>query len=415
MPFIDRRSPITPANMRNADVAQRMTEHVIPMQQARMNSAFRVQGVQAVLYNRLSQGIVCSCKSKDQHVLGRLDTGDVVGSANRAQTNTQFGVGSYNPMSPDAEFDDDNFQSNPTSPNNPLSQWMGDVIKAGHERDGANLILDVSANSEAGQFSPDLDNIFSVFDPGTMGLTDVSCPVCFGSGYVGGYSQFRGWRHVVAAPQIVDTAATFDLTTSPLALRPGTHTFMVVLPSGAVVIDVFRALNGDKVIGAQIKIDGTDTAQKPVLQWFDGKPHTIQVVASDPMTHFEIQAGTSTESVFFEFPKRTKSADISLLERQEPFQIILSPDVPQLDTLDVISESQTGKFLIVQNVNDWNTRNQQMLGWECTVRTAQPAELWRILPQRRHVSWQKTAVPAHPSKANQVGGLSAGRDQGFSY
>jgi len=382
-----------------------------------MQSAFRVQGIQAILYNRLSSGIVCSCKSKDKQVLARNGDAqhDEVGAADRTNTTQQFGIGTYNPSSPDADFDDDNFHEEATSPNNPLANWMGDAHRVGHERDGANVVLDISANSDTGQFSPELDDVFSAFDLGSIGFSDVSCPVCFGSGYVGGYSQFRGWRQVVAATQITDTTSTLDLSLSTLALRPGTHQFALTLPLGCVLVDVFRALNGDKVIPAQILIDGQDTANKRLLNWFDGRVHVITIVAADPFTHFEAQAATTLESVYFEFPKRTKSADISLFEKTEPFQIIMGPEVPQLDTLDIIAESQTGKFLIVQTTNDWQTRNSQMLGFECTVRVAQPAELWRILPQRRYVDiGQKTTKIATPTQARVKSGLAPGND-GFSF
>ena len=153
-------------------------------------------------------------------------------------------------------------------------------------------------------------------------------------------------------PWLWSRVAGDALDLSTLALRPGTHQFALTLPLGCVLVDVFRALNGDKVIPAQILIDGQDTANKRLLNWFDGRVHIITIVAADPFTHFEAQAATTLESVYFEFPKQTKSTDINLFEKTEPFQIIMKPEVPQLDTLDIIAESQTNKFLIVQTTND---------------------------------------------------------------
>lgn len=416
MPLIDKKQNLVPANGRASDVAARLTEDIASIQQARMMSAFRVQGVAGILYNRLGAGIVCSCKSHEKQVQARTGDKEEIGAGNRVQTNeAKFGVGVYNPSSPDDEFEDiDNFHDAETSPDNALSQWMGDLHKPGREKDGANMIVDISANGEAGQFSPDLDDIINQFDFGSIGFSDVSCAVCFGSGFVGGYSQFRGWRRVISVTQFTSDS-TFDLTKSPLSIRAGTHTFTTVLPFGAIILDVFRPMNDALAVPAQILIDGEDVANKRVLNWFDGKPHTITIVVDAPITHFEMQAGLSNESVYFEFPKRTKNQDIALLEKTEPFQIILSPEIPQIDVLDIFAESQSGKILIVQNTNGWNTRNRQFLGWEVTVRVAQPAELWRLLPFRRHVSEQKVAHSATPSKATVVGGLSAGRGQGFSF
>lgn len=124
------------------------------------------------------------------------------------------------------------------------------------------------------------------------------------------------------------------------------------------------------------------------------------------MTHLEMQFGLSKEPVYFEIPKLTKTSDISLLEQQEPFQIIVSPDIPHLDSMDIIADSQLGKILIVQNANPWNTRNRNMLGYECQVRVAQPQELWNILPRRRHVTGQKRVRAAAPTKGVVPSGLS---------
>jgi len=419
VPLIDRRSPLTPANARNSDVAARLTEDIAPIQQQKMISAFRVQGIEAILYNRLGQGVVCSCKSQEHQVTDRTGGAQKTGpgATNSAQTGeAKFGVGSYSPLTPDQEFDDlDNFHDAETSPTNALSKWMGDLTTAGStDGPGVNLVTDQVITTEKGQFSPDLEDIFSQFDLGSIGFSDVSCACCFGTGFIGGYSQFRGWRHVVAATQLV-TQSTLDLTTAPLAMRPGVHTFTTVLPFGALVLDVFRPMNGDKVVQARILIDGVDTANKRVLNWFDGKPHVVTVETDSLMTHFEMQAATNTDPVYFELPKRNRTQDIALLEKQEPFQIILSPECPRVDTLDLIAESQMGKLLIVQNVNPWQTRNRNFLGQEIQVRVAQPAELWQVMPRRRHVAGQKTVNVARQAQAKNQGGVSAGPGDGNSF
>jgi hypothetical protein len=133
------------------------------------------------------------------------------------------------------------------------------------------------------------------------------------------------------------------------------------------------------------------------------------------MTHFEAQAGLNPEPVYFEFPRRNKTQDISLLEKQEPFQILLSPECPQVDTLDIIAETQSGKLLIVGTVNPWQTRNRNFLGQDVQVRVAQPQELWRILPVRGHVmSRDQTTNAATPSKGQSISGLGSGSN-GFSF
>ncbi len=396
MPLIDRKSPITSANARASDVASRMVEQIVPLQQQKMMSAFRVQGIQGILYSHLTQGIRCVCHSKNSTVSQLSPDGKASpGAINRVLTgSSRFGVSNYDDT-PEAEFDA--FDDEPTSPNNQFSQWLGDLNTAG------NQPSDEPSVNDDGQSSPDLDDLLAGFDMGSIGLSDVSCPICFGSSYVGGYSMFRGFRKVLL-PHDFSTASTYDLPS--FELSPGVHVTTVTLPRGASQLDVFRAMLNNKPVPASFSIDGDSMAHKNLLRYCDGLPHTLTLSTQSPITHVEIQFALSDEPVYFEIPKLTRNSDIQLLEQQEPFQILVSPDVPTLKTLDIIAESQLGKMLIVQTVNPWNTRNRQMLGHEVMVRVAQPQELYNILPFRSRITGQKTAHNIAPAKSKVVSGVN---------
>ena len=402
MPIIDRRSNLTPANARNADVASRLVHDIMPIAQQKIMAAFHVQGIEAVLYNRLTQGRRCTCNTQNNTVNKLSDDGKASpGAINRVLAGTtNFGVSNYS-ASPEEDFN--NFNENPTSPNNPFDQWLGDLNTVG-DHDTANEAEDGPSVGDNGQYSPDLDDIFDGFDMSHLGISDVSCPICFGAGYVGGYSMFRGYRNVLIP---ADFSSTADLILPSLELYPGTHSVTVVLPRGAVGVDVFRAMQQDKAIDATFTIDGTPAANRRILDWCDGGPHQIVITTTKPMSHFEMQFALSNESIYFEIPRLSKSADISLLEQQEPFQIIVSPDVPLLQSQDIIAESQLGKILIVGSVNPWNTRNRSMLGHECQVRVAQPQELWRIMPFRRPLTGQKPTNAVVPSRSRPLSGTAA--------
>lgn len=397
--------------MAASDVAKALTEKIVATEQARQISAFRVQGVQAILYNRLTQGIVCSCKSHDHQIQKRDPTDGIggahqeIGSVNRTHGQATFGIESYG--APEEEFADENFHNEMTSPNDPLAQWLGDQTKSGPDGHGNNLITDQVRVDSNGQNSPDLDSLLAQFDLGSIGLSDASCPICFGSGYIGGFSPFRAWRKVVASTEVVSNS-TFDTSSEGLALRAGTHSFTVVFPRGVCLMDVFRPMNGALVIQADIMVDGVSVMNRPLLPFFDGKPHTVQFTTDQPFTHFEMQGATNKEPIYFEMPKRSRNSDISLLEKTDPFQILVSPEVPQIDTLDIIAESQEGKLLVVQSVNNWQTGRNQHLGWEVMVRVVQPAELWRILPIRRYVRNQATVNPVTIAQASSQSGVSPG-------
>ena len=409
MPLVDRRSNLTPANSRASDVARRLVESIAPMQQQRMMAAFKVQGIEAILYSKLNSGRRCPCADHNVQVSKLSPDGKAsTGSINRILAgNDNFGISSYNPnvneLHSGLHFEP-NYPINQTNPN------LGTDNTVGPESDPlANFLSDEAVVGDNGQYSPDLDSLFENFDMSNLGTSDVSCPICFGTTYVGGYAPFRTWRHVVI-PAEFETDSYIELPERTLS--PGSHTTSITLPKGALKLDAFRTLNGDKVTASKFYIDGIDTATKNILSFCDGLPHQLQIVTDHPLTHFESQFSVSSESIYFEVPKLTRTSDIGLLEQQEPFQILVSPDVPDLKSLDIIAESQLGKILIVQSANPWNTRNRQMLGWECQVRVAQPQELWRILPFRQHIAGQKTVKSAIPSRTKSISGLGL---KGFTF
>ena len=224
--------------------------------------------------------------------------------------------------------------------------------------------------------------------------------------------MFRAFRRVIV-PSELTTGAVLDLPR--FELTPGVHNINLVLPMGAVRLDVLRAMCGDQIVPAEFKIDGSSVSgSMSVLNRCDGRPHTLSIVCNTNLTHVEVQLALSDEPIYLEIPKLTRNADISFLEQQEPFQILVSPDVPILKSLDVIAESQLGKLLIVQSVNPWNTRNRQMLGHEIQVRVAQPQELYRLLPLRSRVTGQKTTNVAQPARTVSQSGVIP-QTKGFTF
>jgi hypothetical protein len=400
MPIVDRKSGLVPNNARNADVAHRMIEHIAPMQQQRTQAAFRVNGIQAILYNKLTQGPSCVCHSKSNEVArlspdGKASTGII----NRVLTgNSNFGIRSYAPEDQDLELDPYNAPTSPLS----VNKWRGDNTKISQEPTAGFSDMTFGPElSDVGQFSPDLDDMFNGFDMSHLGISDISCPICFGTGFVGGYVPFRAWRKVLLGTDL-QTDSFQDLPS--FELTPGTHTVMVTLPRGAITIDVFRTMLNSKATSSKLYLDGHDLSSRRVLDFFDGRPHELKIVTNESLTHVELQVSLSNEPVYFEVPKLARAADLSFLDQQEPFSIMMSPDIPMLQPLDVIAETQLGKFLIVQQATQWNTRNRNMLGTECQVRVAQPQELWNILPKRRPTG-QKRVRGAAPTQQKALSGV----------
>lgn len=389
MPVVDfTNNAILPANARASDVAEKAVEEILPTQHRKYLSAFRVQGIEAVLYHRLTQGRKCSCNAAGKQVSSRLDQN---GKADQGTINEllsgarEFTVSAYGQDDRRRLFNN----SDDESPFAPVNKHQGvfdivtdEDIPFQREAEG----LDFGDN---GPFNPEtLDDMAGEYDVGVTGLLDAACPVCFGTGFIGGYDANRAYRNVITAMDVELHQGELDLLQTPFAATATYFEVATLLPAGAILVDSFTLWNGAEQVGFKLFIDETPIQrQQDILKFCDGRQHLVRVVPyntkSITFTHLEIQFGLSTESMYFEFPKMTYSSETALLEQLNPFTIIVSPDIPMIRHMDIIKDCMTGKTLIVKNVNDWNTRNRQVLGWEAEVRVLQPQELPCILPHRR--------------------------------
>lgn len=398
MPFkTHSNNRLLPANARAADVAERAVREIIPIQQRRYYDAFRVQGITAIHYNRLASGRKCSCQSARKQINGLLDRegkaslGTINGMLT-GQLSASFEVTPYN-FDQEALFPGAT-ANNETSPGAPTNKNQGvfDIVTEGEMFPFADVQIpgaDTFGDNGPSR-SVDIDALAGDFEPDYLGYSEVACPICFGSGFIGGYSTYHGHRSVSTVTDVQLVEGEVALVRRPLSATVASFNQVVVLPRGAIGIDVFRVWNLNKPVTVDLYLDGLKiTNVTQVLSKCDGKPHILNAQTSNgapfEFTHFEMQFVTSTEPVYFEFPKRPGGSDTSLLEQQEPFQIILSPNVPVVSFMDVIVESQQGKTLIVQNDNPWQSRNRNVLGWEIQVRVVQPQELFRLLPVRGRV------------------------------
>lgn len=426
MPFVEKsNNRVLPPNVRATDVARRAIDEIAPVQQQKLYAAFPVQGFQCVLYSHLRNGRKCSCQSSRKtinSILGK-DGKASPGAINEMLTgNSRFGISdygsetsSYNRIGSNSGHSNSQFIEDftITSPDLPYAKHEGefDVVSRGRSYDQERVVGsgDFDGNGEAfGDNGPlqdiDLDDLVGDFDIGNIGYSDVSCPVCFGTGYTGGYSVFNGQRIVIVPEQAnfeADPQSYIDYTSTPFAAH-GSFSAVVTLPRGVHSVDHIALYNGKTQVPYLMKIDGTKVDHRMLMSKLDGRPHTIRIEpvkssqgTDSRWTHFELQFNTNKDWAYFEFPVMHKNSDITLLEQWDPFQLILSPNVPLVQTGDIITESTYGKTLVVQSGTWRNTRVRQMLGWECQVRVVQPTELYTILPKRGR-------VPTKPQTTNPV-------------
>lgn len=383
---------ILPANARAADVAERMVEHIIPTEQRRQYDAFRIQGVTCVHFNRLTSGRKCNCKSSEKQLGGLLDekgkaSEGTINSLITGQPQMSFNITPYN-QNQQRVTGYNNGQTSPQAPVN-KNQGVFDVKTTGEDFPLADIIIedDFGDNGPVSPFT--IDDMVGDFNASTMGFSDVACPICFGTGFVGGFAPFHAHRQVFTVADVqLPLTGQIQLEELPWTATTSTgFSVLVTLPRGAIGVDAFRVWNSADPVPASFSIDSQPlTGITSLLAFCDGRPHVLTASFSGKFTHLELQFNLTTESVYFEFPKRPGSADTSLLEQMEPFQIILSPNLPAINSMDVIVESQLGKVLVVQNINPWRSRLQNVLGWEVQVRVIQPMELFRILPHRGRIA-----------------------------
>lgn len=372
---------LLPANQRNADVANLAVNGIAPVMQQRNMAAFRVQGIEACLYNHITAGRICSCQGKHKKINSRLNKDGKAdeGFINQILTGTSFGTSQFG-------VDDSTGAESyvPETASNPKYDLQIPSPEAVQEQQEDELVS--------------LDDIVGSFDAVALGITDSACPVCYGTGFVGGFTLYNGYRKVIPCEDFsLPAQAELKIQNSPFSAISNFATIKIHLPKYVVAIDSFRLLNKMKIIeSAAMFIDGKKADYATVMSFCDGKEHTLTFISSTPVefTHLEIQLNLSKESVYMEVPRLTKSSNLTIIDSTEPFQILLSPNIPHADKLDIVTESMWGKALMIQDVSWHNTKERQMLGWECNARVIQPQELYNFLPRRQRVATKQQTTNA---------------------
>ena len=412
MPIVhSTNNKLLPANSRVVDVSKATINRLLPTQIRRYHNAFLVQGNACVVYNRLTNGVKCGCKSKVNAVKTRLNEN---GHASNEVINElltgghEFGILDYGSRVADTS----NFVGQPSNavfqvvdetlqkPNELFNSdtrgkaWVGsgtDNWSTDPNNPNASTVIDsgYGSNGAIGT-DQDLEELLTgenEFDQLGLGLRDVACPVCFGSGYVGGFQIFNGWRLVAnfqhPSVELFDSSINYEDDVPSIT---GTRAqFSLPFSRGGVSVDSFKVWNYNKVLNPALSIDGLPiVAENDVLNFCDGASHTVALQFSEPTTwtHAELQVNQSTDDAYLDFPKINKGSVQSKIESMQDFQIVVSPLVPLVRSNDLIADSTYAKVFHVKDVTWWNDKDWTILGWECNVRPVQPSELYSLLPKR---------------------------------
>lgn len=417
-------------NARASDVAKRTVDALVDVQNRRYTEAFRVQGFKAILYTPLKSGVPCSCRNRTRAAATLLgeDGKATPGLINELLTGEQFNILPYGVVPANVTTDEDGneilesvFRTLNATRDAPTTSEDNFTTNPRDPR-ARTVLPEVTGRQDnnTGFTADEFDNMVELEDPtaetwgmghGTTrlifpdnssvggGYYDVSCPICFGTGFVGGYSVHNGQRLVVsltvgvpalALEASAGTAAQYT-GTIPFVSNCEEFSFTTVLPRFVQGVDALRVFDRTRVIPATFSVDDVAlSVEHDLVTYCDGKPHTIKVTFSEPTSasHMELQLNQSREWTMFELPRINRSGDPLTLDDTDPFSINVSPTIPNVLPWCVIAESTYGKVLLVKSVNSWNTRRRQVLGWDCEVRVTQPSELFNLLPRRRVLASQ---------------------------
>lgn len=396
MPVLNlSNNQLLPPNQRASDVAAKAVEGIANIQQQKINAAFHVQGIQCILYHHLDSGKKCSCQSSGHKLNARLgkDGKASFGLINQLLTGGQFGVSDYDgsPLQAQKEAEKSDLDVLAYSGADPMSSDLPTIWNSARNNE-----FDEEAIGDDGVHrNTDLVDEYNGFDYDYATFGDHACPICFGHGYVGGYSVYNGYRKVIPCENMnIGGTGILNVETSPYSASSQQLSFEITLPKGVVAIDACRLLNNWDVVPAQGTIDGLPMSPVVIRAKCDGKKHLIAYHFKEPtnFTHFEFQVNLSKKSAYLEFPKLSKNQRMDIIDRLDDFQLLLSPDIPTIDQEDVICDCMLGKAYYVQNTSWLNTRERQMLGWECNVRVVQPQEAFNHLPRRYRTKTRNMTV-----------------------
>lgn len=423
------------SNARAADVAKHTLQALTDVQNRKYQAAFEVHGFKAVLYLPLQSGQPCACRRAPSSILGP-DGKASQALINEMLTGEKFEIAPYgvSPKNPTDLVEEEDFEllesihtrKNAGKKTNPGPMTAHNDIFSTNQRDPRARTIVPSMDkarpgeSNGGFPSDEWDNLMGGVeyeeDIGDWGLDpeenerlvsglapaspemsvpgfhDISCPICFGHGYVGGYSIYNGYRKVISLssppPSLVFSPGSYLVPGDSVPFIEGCEWLetSVVLPSNAQGIDAFRTFHLTNPVPAKFYVDSQLLqSEHELLHRCDGKPHQLRVEFQTPakVSHVEIQINQSQEWALFEFPKISRSGNPLVLDDTDPFTINMSPKIPRLVPRSVIAESTYHKILLVKNSQPWNTRERTVLGWDCEVRVVEPTELLNILPRRK--------------------------------
>lgn len=391
---------ILPPNTRAADVARRALNDLAAIQQRKHANAFEVDSYESVIYTRLNSGMPCSCMAHRKAVASLLDEDGKMpqGTINEFLTGgMSFKVNRYgqrNNRMTEEPADLADGEQTKALPDGQRRIVEGEYLAINLDDEFATHVDSEGGEAINGRVRPQtVDDLVADFDT-DLALDTSTCTVCYGTGFVGGYTVLGGWRQSLSTQwETKVVTGLIETNQTPHAFYATQADFTITLPRGFVFLDTFRVFNNkDRVAPTAILLDNLPYSVELFAAFCDGRQHTISVQFEEPtyFTHLEVQVCQTRHPTRIDFPKFTRGSDLSVTDPTEAVSVNVSPLVPMLSPSDIIVESTFGKAFMVTSVEGWNDSHRNVQGWAAQARVLQESELNYLLPRRRKLSQRPT-------------------------
>lgn len=380
-----------PKNARAVGVARDSIEALGATMQQTLNNAITGDGRYCLLYMPKTSGLRCTCSSCDPlNVDGKMHEGVMSSILNNSGiTVTDYDSRGHS-TDPAFRLDNDNSKIDNSNLKYPdASPAMGSNFSTkvftlesldadDFDADSFDIQLDVGLDGD-----PSLP-VQNNFNPGYQ-FSSSSCPICLGTGWVGGYDLYSGNRQVFAASSATSYNACEFVDSSPDFVRMPKDSSLefadIVLPAGANRVDEISMWNRRNKVAFNLWVDGAlvDLANFPT--YFDGRHHNIKLAptSNTEVTHIVFQYGTG--AILADVSKDLTSTNNSVHDQQNPVSVVL-PIVTSRDLKGaIIYDSTDDIYYRISSVSTSKTQGGYIQSSELDGRVVQPYELAMLLPK----------------------------------
>jgi len=373
MPVVRQRGrQRKPKNHRVKEVADRVLERTSEVAQHEFNNAFLVNPHPVTLYLPLTNGYRCTCTYNDTLASD--------GSMKPEVMDTLLS-GSPVTMTPaDSAHADRSTLTNTTN----IRMRTGENKRTPDSLTADEEIVDLG----------EIDESMSTPSTNPFGFSGTSCPVCFGTSYIGGYNVFRGSRTVLTPSNFKDAeGVSIDHTSAPnklMAEREGAFVlFNIMVPKNAVAVESIRIFDNQQQVFLPLSVNNVllggegGCSPESILAFATGVKSLLKLefpVRGAKITHIELQFRLSSEMLLADFSKIQDLQDIILLEGLATGTIVLPSLVAEVPKLSMLFDHVYSRYWRTTDSDPLMDARGHVYGHECNAFPLKEFELGTMLP-----------------------------------